>query len=44
MALEDIPNDILVHTSRQRSAVKAGQHKSPERGSRIAQGYSDLND
>ena len=38
MALEDIPYDILIHTSRQRSADKAGSYKSPERGLRIAQG------
>jgi len=39
MVLEDIPYNILIHTSRQRSADKLGSHKSPERGSRIAQGY-----
>jgi hypothetical protein len=39
MALEDIPYDVLIHTSRQRSADRIGWHKSPERGSRIAQGY-----
>jgi hypothetical protein len=39
MALEDIPYDILIHTSRQRLTDKVGWHKSPERGSRIAQGY-----
>jgi hypothetical protein len=39
MVLENIPYDILIHTSRQRSADKVGSHKSPERGSRIAQGY-----
>jgi len=39
MALEDIPYDILIHTSSQRFANKAGTHKAPERGSRIAQGY-----
>jgi hypothetical protein len=44
MAFEDIPYDILIHTSRQRSKDKVGSHKSPERGSRIAQGYSNLNE
>jgi hypothetical protein len=39
MALEDIPYDILIHTSHQRSADKVGLYESPERGSRIAQGY-----
>jgi hypothetical protein len=44
MAFEDIPYDILIRTSRQRLTDKVGWHKSPERGSRIAQGYGDLND
>jgi hypothetical protein len=39
MALEDIPYDVLSHTSRQRSTDKVGSHKSPEKGSRIARGY-----
>lgn len=39
MAFEDIPDDILIHISRQRSADKDGSNKLPERGSRIAQGY-----
>jgi hypothetical protein len=39
MALENIPYDILINTSRQCSVDRLGPYKSPERGSRIAQGY-----
>jgi hypothetical protein len=39
MTLENLPYDILTHTSRQRSAAAVESQTLPERGSHIAQDW-----